>query len=410
MPKADPLIDPLVIGGHIVPGIWRYMLPYDFLNLKFPEERSASCMNCPRIITDNYRPDYRCCTYFPKVPNYMIGLSYKHDKDSRKILNKVKGQGFFLPDGMTESARMYADFVTQVSKEEFGQGESTLCPFINKENGYCGIYHYRNAVCSTFFCKNDNGDNGQKFWDEVTTLVMQIELSLAQWALEQIGYDYKAFIKRMNTLGPRIKETFDAETRTWKKATLKYIWGKEYGNEMQIYAKCAEVIRKNRDDLWEITNNIHVFETEQYDKGANKLVPKEHRDEIGQVNTDDDVTVPPRNIYNDLTNKHKKLWEVPKHKLMLNPRVQMFKNPKDDEESKSFANKPFELAFMKRQGGTNPEWRSFINKNDVEVLKMFASPLSPSFDIMKKIEKLTSGKPETFVSEYVGQKVLIKAR
>ena len=111
----------------------------------------------------------------------MVGLAVMHDKNSKKLVKKVLNDGFLLPDGMSETGKMYADFITQVSKEEFGQTDTTLCPYLNKENGFCGIYHYRNAVCSSFFCKNDNGDYGQKFWDEITTLVMQVELSLAQW-------------------------------------------------------------------------------------------------------------------------------------------------------------------------------------------------------------------------------------
>jgi len=398
---VDPLIAPLVLGDHTVPGIWRYMLPYEFLGLDFPSERESTCLDCPRIVSDNYRQDYRCCTYFPKVPNYMLGLAFQNDKSTRPLIKQQLKSRFLLPEGMQESARMYADFIEQVAKEEFGQGEKTLCPYLNKENGYCGIYLYRNSVCSTFFCKNNHGDKGQKFWDEITTLVMQIELALSQWSLEEIGFDYSSYISRLNKTGNQIDKTFEPQTRKWSEKTYNYLWGSDVGNELDIYRECANVIEKNRNNLWEIANSVNITESIEYEKSANKLVLKKYKDEIPPDGSLDDITVSPQDIYKDVVKKHHNMWSLPNSPLVLNSKVVLSNSTRGNK-------KLYEVSLKKRKVGNAIEWTCSVEKGVFESLEIFKQMIMPGFDTMEKIRSLTGEDSKIFLSEWFSKNVLVK--
>jgi Fe-S-cluster containining protein len=405
---SDPLIDPLEIGGHIVPGIWRYMLPYDFQNLQFPKEKAATCSDCPRILTDDYRPDYRCCTYIPKVPNFLLGLAYKHDSRARKSIAKVRDEGWFLPEGLQESARMHADFVIQVGKEQFGKTSTTLCPFLSTSNGFCQIYHYRNSVCSSFFCTNDHGDAGTKFWEEVTTLVMQVELALCQWSLEKIGFDYKAYTKRFDHFAKDIDSTFNKGNRHWKKEVNRQLWGDAYGEEIEIFIACAEAVDQERENLWTIANKVQVVESEEFDRATTNMVPKKYRED--DESDEEQEFLAPKSIYRDLEKAHRKMWQIPHYKLRLSPKVVIEKNPLDDKESTKFKHQPFVVNLMERKNSNSYEWRGFYPKPIVSALKLFENPRSPSFDVLQEIEKITSIPGKEFVSEWCGKNILVKAK
>ena len=119
----DPLHGLVRLGNHYVPGIWNYLLPYELDDLKVPEERQSSCMNCPKAAFEGFRSDYRCCTYHPRVPNYMLGLA-SGDKKALGALKEMKANGFLLPDGFVTNPHQWSDFLADVAEERFGKSET----------------------------------------------------------------------------------------------------------------------------------------------------------------------------------------------------------------------------------------------------------------------------------------------
>ena len=145
--------NPVKLGTHEVPGIWRYMLPKQFFTLdKIPRECGSTCDNCPEIKDSGYRPDYRCCTFQPRIPNYMLGFSLLGPyRKSHSTINSLYDDGFFLPEGLVASPSRWALFLEDSANDHFGKSTQVLCHFMNKESGLCEVYQYRNASCSTYF-------------------------------------------------------------------------------------------------------------------------------------------------------------------------------------------------------------------------------------------------------------------
>ena len=84
----NPIASTIKIGNHKFPGIWQYILPEEFMWLKLPNESFTVCNKCHRVETQNYRSDCRCCTYFPQIPNFLLGLALK-DPTSEPLVKKV---------------------------------------------------------------------------------------------------------------------------------------------------------------------------------------------------------------------------------------------------------------------------------------------------------------------------------
>src|SRR5687767_13521531 len=97
--QDDPIMSALRLGAHQFPGIWNYMMPREFLALKFPEERRATCMSCPKACYEGYRPEYRCCTYHPRVPSFLLGLATLTPQGEAAVQRLLRRR-MLLPEGM----------------------------------------------------------------------------------------------------------------------------------------------------------------------------------------------------------------------------------------------------------------------------------------------------------------------
>jgi Fe-S-cluster containining protein len=281
------------------------MLPPGLQTLKFPAERRATCDRCPRVGSDGYRPDYRCCTYHPRVPNFLLGFALG-ERGGPERLQRAADAGFLMPEGFLPSAGQWADFLADVGEGRFGKSEAVLCPFLS--GGLCGIYRYRNGVCSTFFCHFDQGSAGERFWESLQTLVVQVELALGQWALTEVGFDVPAYIARMNRMAPAVASTV-AANRGWSVKARREAWGKDFGRELAIYAACAEKIRGQRESLWAIANRAPILEADAFEMACETLVGEKYRDQIEDDWSDGErETVPPKELWRTVRRRHLKLW------------------------------------------------------------------------------------------------------
>ena len=236
----NPLAGTIKVGNHRLPGIWQYMLPEDFMWLKLPNERFTVCSKCHRVHTHHYRADCRCCTYFPQIPNFLVGLALK-DPDSEYLVRKLIENGSALPEGSQFSPKQFYDSAKDFTDELFGRSTLLTCPFLDPEDPVCGIYPYRNSICATFFCENDHGDKGAAYWDKVQALVGQIETSISQWLMDEIGLDAKAYLERMNSLSDRIDELSDPSSGTWSLSVREFLWGDWFGREGEFFERCADL-------------------------------------------------------------------------------------------------------------------------------------------------------------------------
>lgn len=160
-----------------------------------PRESKADCANCPLCrgteSLDTYRPDTKCCTYFPDLPNFLVGAILvdpdTHPQVLHSISDRIDDQSCASPLGITRPP-LYALTYDAVKDRCFGRVPSFLCPYyVSEEGGLCGIWQHRNSSCATWFCKHVAGSRGQRFWRELEVLLKRIEDTLSLWACSELG-------------------------------------------------------------------------------------------------------------------------------------------------------------------------------------------------------------------------------
>lgn len=400
----DPIYHPLEIQNHVFPGVWRYMMPQDFLNMNFPQERRATCMDCPKSAFEGYRPDYRCCTYFPRIPNFLLGLAGHSGSDEGRLAYIIE-QGYATPEGMNGTPQQWIDYLDDLEHERFGSSKKVLCPMLDQENGYCRVHAFRNSVCSTFFCYKDHGDKGDDFWSKVQTLGSQIEMALAQWVMEQLGFDVAAYIKRHNSLAKTIKSVSDPKTGGWSEAARSHIWGKWYGREMEFYSRCGELVSEHREQLWDIANQSDILEASKFDKAMVKLVPKRLKDQLDPEDLEEgEETILPQQLWISLRKSYDKLWKVPVQSYTLSKKVKIIPNEQKDDVSQKFSDFPYVLCFLSKG---EVDDRIFINRNQHDVLKKFETVQDMSWKFLADAYGDHYKKGKQFIAEMIGQKVLV---
>ena len=418
------LTDPIKFGPHTVPGIWQHLLPYEALTWRIPDERRSTCGNCPRIGSDDYRPDYRCCTYHPKVPNYMLGLGID-DPRTANLITQVAKDGWLLPDGFQATPSQWVSFLIDVADDTFGKSQKVLCPFLDQANGNCGIYAYRNSVCSTFFCITDHGAAGRKFWDGMQSLVTQVELALSQWALQQSGFDVESYFERLDSLSNHMKKVTASKKsgRAWSKYARQILWGEGFGHELEIYRSCAKVIEGNLERLWDIANSIDIKEGLKFEAATQTLVPSTYRDEIDDpIDATDDqsdrTTEPPYRLWAQVKKLYQKMWSLPDGALQLSQKVSV--RPADspvspnDQQPIGLSGDPWGQSYVvtfyhgtkkKKLKATEP-----IGRAEGEALQFFQQLRSLNATTIATVGTISGRDPIAFITEWTNRKVLTQQR
>ena len=341
--QDDPLLRPVLIGNNQFPGIWTEMMPKRLFELKFPAERRATCMSCPKACYEGFRADYRCCTYHPRISNFLLGLGSETPEGDAAI-DRLLDLGMLTPEGMYSTPGQWIDFLDDQSKKDFGRSEKVLCPMLNPDNGFCDVHAFRNSVCSTFFCLSDHGLTGESFWVQVQTLGSQIELVLAQWALRELGFPVDEYIRAFDQLSLRIHEV--STPTGWTEEALDLLWGTWRGREKELMRECAALVVENRDRLWNLANSHTILESRLFDEAMDTLVPEHLEDEVESKDEEmeedgDELTLRPDETWEELREAHDRLWNIPRKPLRLSPKVSFETNLKRSDEEIFYADSPY---------------------------------------------------------------------
>lgn len=314
----DPLLQPLQLGRQTFPGIWRAMMPAALLDLRFPDERNATCMNCPKSCHDGWRPDYRCCTYHPRISNFLLGLACRTAEGERAV-DELLERGMVLPEGMHGSPRQWLDFVDDEYQDLYGKSQKVLCPMLDPTNGHCRVHAFRNSVCSTYFCTKDQGHAGELFWSQIQTLGTQLEMRLAQWALRQVGFDLDASLLALDELAADLTQT--SQPQGWHPDALKKIWGKGWGHEKEILLACAAVIHRHQDQLWSLAQQETIQEAQVFDQALMSAVPDEQKEIVEEDDAACEEVLDLSALWEDCLTAHDALWADPQGLFILSANV-----------------------------------------------------------------------------------------
>jgi len=180
----------------VLPALYSGMFP-PFFSGTIPAETLATCGNCAMAAPDSqgqnpeyYRPELKCCTYFPGLPNYLVGgiLSAPSLVQGKaRITARINGRTGVTPFGIFPSRKRQALY--QHGRQGFGRSQFLLCPYLDRESGSCTIWPFRDAVCSTFYCKHAAGIEGKLFWNGMKDYLSLVEQALSQHVLRELGWD-----------------------------------------------------------------------------------------------------------------------------------------------------------------------------------------------------------------------------
>lgn len=228
---------------ELVPPALRPLVPPVFDRTK-PEEPRATCDDCAMCAKSDaseeerlgaFRPDAKCCTFHPTLPNYAVGgvLSGddpEGDEGRRRLRAKIAARHGVGPFWL-RPPRIQRVFL-QATRGSFGRSRKLLCPFFT-DDGRCAIWSHREAVCSTWYCKHDTGATGRHFWMALKNWLLYMERKLAGWAALEIAPGMK------DDPVQRLEITLDdLEDRRPSDEEHAAMWGEWAGREEEFYRAC----------------------------------------------------------------------------------------------------------------------------------------------------------------------------
>jgi len=235
------------------PEVYKNFLP-DFLNNTIPEETLATCHDCAMCKKEGdpevgmyFSPNLKCCTYHPNLPNYLIGglltdKSPEMDEGRRRIREKIKKKIAVTPYGI-DAPKKYRLLSKNQRSTAFGNNKLHICPYYEKSSGNCTIWKFREATCSTWFCKYVAGTTGKKFWLITKEYFKDIQSNLIEYVMYKMGWDSEIILnsrKKENEVEELSAE--DLDDLSPSNNVYQSIWGEWSGREEEFYKETFRII------------------------------------------------------------------------------------------------------------------------------------------------------------------------
>ncbi len=246
-----------------MPALYRSWLPELFDRPSIPEPRATcgDCAMCEHAAGASgepgagfFRPDIKCCSYHPTLPNYLVGAALRDTSPEGEAGRARLRAKIAARVGVTmtwlASPRKYLVLYDAARESSFGRSDALLCPYFERATGGCTIWPFRESVCATFFCKHGSGATGQAFWGALKRYLANAEVALARYAASSIrGTPPPAEL-------PRMKLTRDdLEDRPPGQEAYGALWGEWVGREEAFYVECAKLLEEvGREELTRVVD------------------------------------------------------------------------------------------------------------------------------------------------------------
>lgn len=157
-----------------------------------PAEPRATCSSCalcpdaegrPPVAALVFRPDVKCCTYTPRLPNFLAGMGLSDPDAAPSIRARLAARSGATPLHLGPPPAQQVLFGATVNA--IGRSVRLRCPHF--DDGRCSIWRYRDATCATWFCRHTRGARGQRLWRAVKQLLEVAQDQLALWCALQEG-------------------------------------------------------------------------------------------------------------------------------------------------------------------------------------------------------------------------------
>lgn len=147
------------------------------------EDGLAPQVDCEACTLSRLRPEvaerwarYKCCTFQPFVANFYCGAMLEAGRTNLDLDSK---RALLQPLGVVASAS-FRDLYESTPEDE--RGDAHLCSFYGREHRRCGVWEFRPAECSLYFCGSTS--ERRETW---TRRAFELEIAIAQMALVHLG-------------------------------------------------------------------------------------------------------------------------------------------------------------------------------------------------------------------------------
>lgn len=244
-----------------VPRLYEGLFPKDLLQMD-PQETKATCDSCIMARPKNrgeifYEPDLKCCTFYPFLPNYVVGAILSDESGAapsavESIRSKIKNREYSLPIGLVAPPSYQVPF-NHRKKNEFGRREDWLCPYFNHEKQNCGIWRHRGAVCTSFYCKSSFGRAGIQYWDELSNYLTYVEMAVMEEALVMLDFSPRQISDLLGYLNRQEATKTELSSRRMPEKKSRDLWNGYYDDQEGFFRKCfliaKELDRKSFKEL-----------------------------------------------------------------------------------------------------------------------------------------------------------------
>ncbi|AKU98987.1 hypothetical protein AKJ09_05651 [Labilithrix luteola] len=188
-----------------------------------------------------FRPETKCCTFQPHLPNYHVGAILADTREElregqARVREQIR-QGIGVTPHHLGPSRKWTLLYTASSHESFGRTSALVCPYL--DGGRCSIWHHREVVCSTYYCKVDGGAPGKRFWVALKDYLTHVERELMRWSASQVAGS------EVNQ--PKVREgklhLHELEDRRPPDEMYRATWGSWATREEEFYIACYERVR-----------------------------------------------------------------------------------------------------------------------------------------------------------------------
>lgn len=232
----------------------RDLLP-EFFDRAGIEEKKATCDACVMCAPegaeksrqrDFFRPDVKCCTYHPRLPNFLVGAILADETPAgsegrRRVRALIQKRTGVTPDFLGPS-RKYTALLDAGRHAAFGRSTTLLCPYFHEEAKNCSIWQYRKSDCAVFYCKYDAGADGQAYWRGLGGYWHLLETRTAALVRERVSDAVEQPEWRADRMSLE-----ELEDRPPNAADYSRWWGPYAGDEERFYLACFEQAKRLGD-------------------------------------------------------------------------------------------------------------------------------------------------------------------
>jgi Fe-S-cluster containining protein len=234
-----------------------------------PEERRATCARCamaqhpgdPPPLTHTFSNDLKCCTYTPRLANFIVGRILADTADDElttagrsSVIERVERLVDASPLAL-EAPLAYGLLYEHGAQAGFGVAPSLLCPHFHSPTGQCGIWRHRESVCATYHCKYERGAVGHRMWTAAKEWFHAVEETLAWHALLELGLGDEKAMAHLLAQSELDARPLDAASlgAPVDERELQARWGTWAGRQKDYYLATWDIVRDlGPDDVFRL--------------------------------------------------------------------------------------------------------------------------------------------------------------